>query len=230
MAREQKTKQKKTVKKRFFSVESRLTSTKIELYAASAEELDGRVVKLDLTKPLRGKAFELRLRISHDSGKLTTKPLSLQLFQPYVRKVVRKGTDYAEDSFETDSKDFSMRVKPLLVTRKRVSRNILKALRENARKALSAYIKIRTAQEVFEDITTNKLQKVLSQKLKKIYPLALCEIRAIQVIAPAKAKKEKEHAEKSTVKKQAKEEESTQIEEAETTEPEAESETESAEQ
>lgn len=188
----QKVKQKKTVKKRFFQIESKITATNIQLYAGSAEELIGKVITLDLTKSLRGKAFELRLKVKQENGELTTDPVSLQLFQSYVRKVVRKGTDYVEDSFETPSKDEILRIKPLLVTRKRVSRSILRTLMENARTQLAAYIKIRDSKEIFTDITSNKIQKFLAQKLKKIYPLALCEIRAVKVVSSGeKAKEEK---------------------------------------
>ncbi len=44
-------------------------------------------------------------------------------------------------------------------------------------------------------MTTNKLQKELSLKLKKIYPLALCEIRHFS-IESEKVKKEEKAEEK----------------------------------
>jgi len=193
MAKAQKIKQKKTVKKRFFPVDSKLTSTKIELYASEPEDLIGKVVKIDLTKPLRGKAFELKLKVISHLDKLSTEPISMQLFQPYIKKIIRKGTDYSEDSFESSAKDYILRIKPLLVTRNRVSRSVLNALRENARKQINSYVKIRTTQEIFTDITTNKFQKELSQKLKKIYPLALCEIRSIKTIKPVEKTKEEKN-------------------------------------
>jgi len=178
-----KTKQKKSIKKKFFPVESKLTSTKIKLYSTTPEKLEGKVIKIDLTKILRGKSFELKLKVINKEEKLTTSPTSLQLTQSYVKKTVRKGTDYSEDSFEVDTKDSKIRVKPLLITRKRVSRLILKVLRENTKKEITDYMKIRSTNEIFSDIISNKLQKSLSIKLKKIYPLALSEIRAIKVVS-----------------------------------------------
>lgn len=194
--KQQKTKQKKAVKKRFFPVESRLTSTKIQLYALSPEVLVGKTIKLDLTKSLRGKAFELKLKIRQDGSALKADPFSLKLFQSYVRKVVRKGIDYVEDSFETSSKDAKLRIKPLLITRNRVSRGILNALRESTKKNLILHIKIRNSEEVFTDIITNKLQKYLAGKLKKIYPLALCEIRAVEITGLPDKKSEDKASEK----------------------------------
>lgn len=182
----QKTKIKKTVKKTFYEVFAPLTSTKIMLYAASPEELNDKTVKIDLTKSLRGKNLELKLRIKNENGSLTGLAESATLASSYVRKVVRKGTDYNEDSIAAQCRDMHVRIKPLLVTRRRVSKGILKTLRETARKHLLTYLKTRNAEEIFSEIIANKLQKQLAVKLKKIYPLALCEIRMFEILSPIK--------------------------------------------
>ena len=97
---EQITKSKKNVKKRFFEVKVPMTAAKIELYAASAEELNNKIIIMDLTKNLRGKNLELKLRVKAEGENLTAEPISARLVSSYMRKVVRKGTDYVEDSFE----------------------------------------------------------------------------------------------------------------------------------
>ena len=43
------------------------------------------------------------------------------------------------------------------------------------------YAKEKTSVEIFGDIIKNEVQKNLSLKLKKIYPLSLCEIRIFKV-------------------------------------------------
>jgi ribosomal protein S3AE len=186
----QKVKNKKAVKRSFFEVTAPLTSTKIYLYAASPQELDGKTVKIDLTKSLRGKNLELKIRIKNDEEKLVGIPESVRLVSTYARKVVRKGTDYAEDSFETPCRDLQVRIKPLIVTRRRVSKKVLASLRENAKKQIISHLKTRNAEEIFSEIITNKIQKQLAVKLKKIYPLALCEIRMFEVLGEAKETKE----------------------------------------
>lgn len=185
-----KTKQKKIVKKSFFEVTSDITATQIELYAGSKEELVGKTVKIDLTKNLRGKALELVLRIKKENDSLFGEPEKLELAGSYVRKAMRKGADYCEDSFEAECRDFLLKIKPLLITRKRVTRNILKELRNNTKKIIEPYIKTRDLKETFSDVISNKLQKQLVTRLKKIYPLALCEIRVLQVIKPLEESKE----------------------------------------
>jgi len=195
MAKKQvKTKVKKQVKKSFFEVSAPLISQKIHLYGPSPEALEGNRVKIDLTKSLRGKSLELKLKIKNNDGALVGIPESLELVVSYIRRVMRKGTDYVEDSFETECKDALVRVKPLLITRKRVSRAVLNAIRELAKKHLISHLKTRDASELFSDIMANKLQKSLSLKIKKVYPLALCEIRVFKILGPLskeeKSKKE----------------------------------------
>ncbi len=194
MANEQ-IKKKKGAKKKFFSVEIPLTATKAKLYGYTAEEFINRVITLDLTKNLRGKNVELKAKIRAEKDSLESDLISLKIVQTYIRKVMRRGTDYVEDSFETDSKDSRLRIKPFLLTRNRVSRSIRNEIRKNTRKFLESHCTIRTTKEIFSDIMTNKLQKALSLRVKKIYPLALCEIRWIEVVGPASKSAKAEKAE-----------------------------------
>ena len=75
-----------------------------------------------------------------------------------------------------------MKVKPFMLTRQKVSRAVRNALRETARKHLESRLKARNAQEIFSEIMSNRLQKELSLKLKKIYPLAFCVIRVLEIV------------------------------------------------
>ncbi len=189
-------KAKKLQKKIFFEVSSSLTASKISLYAASAEELNGRIIKLDLTRSLRGKGLELRLRVKAENGVLSCEPVSLELAGSYIRRAFRKGADYVEDSFVADCKDVKAIVKSFMLTRNKVSRAVRRELRNTSREFLVGHLKMRTSKEIFNEIMTNKIQKELSLKLKKIYPLAFCEIRIFEVIGEKPALKISEKAEK----------------------------------
>ncbi len=172
----------KGAKKKFFEVKVPLTASKVHIIGYSAEELDGSIIKLDLTRSLRGKSLELKARVKNENGSLVGTPLSLEIIPSYIRRIFRKGVDYVEDSFEAPCKDTTLQIKPFLLTRKRVSRAIRNEIRQTARKHIEAHVKIRTAEEVLSEVTSNKIQKELSLKLKKIYPLALCEIRSIAIV------------------------------------------------
>jgi ribosomal protein S3AE len=181
--------QNKTGKKGFFEVVAPFTSSKISLYAGAKEELVGKTVTLDLTRSLRGKSFEMKVKVGLDVDKLTGEPTSIALAGSYIRRMMRKGSDYVEDSFETTCKDGKVRVKPFMITRNKVSRAVRNELRKESRKFLEGFVTTRTSKEVFSDLTSNKIQRELSMKLKKIYPLALCEIRVFEMIFEKKIEK-----------------------------------------
>jgi len=172
---------KATIKRKFYEVRVPFTTTKVHLYGSSVEQFENNVVKLDLTRNLRGKNLELRARVKKVGEELESDPISLELLPSFVRRMIRKGSDYVEDSFETDCKDGILRVKPFLLTRKKVSRAIRNELRVTARKFIESHMKIRTIHEIFNDMMANKIQRELFAKLKKIYPLSLCEIRVLEV-------------------------------------------------
>lgn len=172
--------------KNFFEVKAPFTSAKISLYASSIDSLVGRKVRLDLTRSLKGKNAELIMRIEKKEDSLNAVPVRFSLVQGYVRRIVRKGTDYVEDSFVSSCRDEKVIVKPFLITRKHVSRSIRRTLRNIAREYLEGHMKVRTAMELFNEIISNKIQKNLAQKLKKVYPLAVCEIRVFEVVESKK--------------------------------------------
>jgi ribosomal protein S3AE len=175
-------KAKKNIKKQFFEVKSSLTNTKMQLYGVSAEELAGRAINLDLTRNLRGKSLVLKLKTRLENGSLVAEPVSLILVGSYIRRMMRTGTDYVEDSFEIDARDGKIRIKPFMITRNKVSRAVRNELRLESRKFIESFVKARTAKEIFSEIIANKLQRELSMKLKKVYPLALCEVRMFELI------------------------------------------------
>jgi len=168
-------------KKKFLPVNIPLLNKEIELYASDNSELPGRTVKLDLTNMLKGKAIELLLLIKEEKKEIIAVPMQAYLPGFYIRRMMRKGIDYVEDSFLVQCKDHRIRIKPFLLTRKRVSRKVLNGLRLKTKEELTEYVKERSFENLILDIMNNKLQKELNPKLRKIYPLGLFEIRFIGI-------------------------------------------------
>ncbi len=169
-------------KKRFYDVEIPLIGKQTQLIAIEPEELENKEIKYDLTRILKGKSVMLHLKIKKVDNRLTSYPKEMNVLSYYIRRMIRKGSDYVEDSFKVDCLNGKILVKPFLITRRKVSRKVKKALREETKKEIEFYFKKKEINEVFEDLLKNKFQKTLSIKLKKIYPLSLCEIRTIKVL------------------------------------------------
>ncbi|MEK6792281.1 MAG: hypothetical protein AABX96_01065 [Nanoarchaeota archaeon] len=180
---------KKIVRKKFFDVSIPLTASKVKLYSLNEEELNNRVVNVDMTKNLKGKNVELKAKVIFKDGKLDSELVSLIVLPSYIRRTMRRGIDYIEDSFKTSCKDGELLIKPFMITRNHISRNLRKEVRNAAKKFLEGYSNIKTVKELFSELMTNKLQRSVSLKVKKIYPLAFCEIRWIEVIGPPIKKK-----------------------------------------
>jgi len=194
-------------RKKFFDVEIPLLKKDTQLFAYSLEELEGRIIKYDLTRLLRGKNALLTLRVSTKDKTPTSIPKEIMLLPYFLAKMVRKGTNYVEDSFSLQCKDAQIRIKPFLITRRKVSRAVRKALRNKAKEELILYLKGKTTEAIFQEIIQNKLQKTLSLKLKKIYPLSLCEIRVLKVEKELEKKPAKEKVSKVAESKTEEEEE-----------------------
>ena len=168
-------------RKKFFDVEIPLIKTTTQLQAVEKEELEGRIILYDLTRILKGKSAILQLKVKVKGDEITTIPRKIQLLPYFIRRMLRKGTNYVEDSFSTECKDAIVRIKPFLVTRRKVSRAIRTALRIKAREELVNYAKDRESEKIFDDILKNNIQRYLSSALKKVYPLSFCDIRIFQV-------------------------------------------------
>ena len=168
-------------KKRFFNIEIPLIKKETQLQAYEIKDLGNRFIKYDLTRMLKGKSMLITFKTKMKEEEVLTLPYELRLLPQHIKRMVRRGTNYIEDSFSTQAKDAQIRIKPFLVTRRKVSRRVRKALRNKTREELVTWAKSKTSEEIFEEILKNKIQKELSPKLKKIYPLSLCEIRVLKV-------------------------------------------------
>ncbi|MFH1711265.1 MAG: hypothetical protein ABH840_03060 [Nanoarchaeota archaeon] len=192
-------------KKRFFKVDMPILGKETELQAFELSELGGRIIKYDLTRLLRGKGTLMSLKVSVKKEKATSEPIMLDVLPFVLKRMVRKGTDYIEDSFSTNCKDKKIRIKPILVSRRKISRAVKKALRNKAKETIQKELETKTSEEIFEELLRGQIQKKISGILKKVYPLSTFEIRNIKVEGPLDKKKETEKKEKEEKKEETKE-------------------------
>lgn len=166
-------------RKRYIEVQAPFLGESIRVLG-TLEDLHNKTIKLDLTRKLRGKGLTIRLRIFNIEGKLYALPNNLTLATSYIKRMMRKGTNYVEDSFQVRCQDIRATFKPHLITRKKVSRAVRKNLRNTCREFITEYVKEKTFVEIAEEIFNETLQKTLLPKLKKVYPLSFCDIRVFE--------------------------------------------------
>lgn len=180
----------KPIKKKFFEIEIPILGDKYEALATSIDELNNKVMKMDITRQLKGKSVDMIFKIIVKDHKATAVPKKLKLLPYFIRHMLHPGISYVEDSVTAETKDSIVVIKPFMITRKKVSRAVRRTLRNSSRNWFIDYLKTKTDEEVFGEILSNQIQKPLSLKLKKIYPLAICEIRWFEVKKPLTGKKE----------------------------------------
>ncbi len=168
-------------KKRFYDVEMPIINKQTQVFAYELSELEGKFIKYDLTRILRGKSILMQFKVSIEDNKAIAYPRGILLMSYFLRRMIRKGTDYVEDSFSADCKDATLKIKPFLITRRKVSKRVRRGLRERTREEIKKYLKERPSARIFDEILKNKMQKELSLILKKIYPLSLCEIKSMEI-------------------------------------------------
>ena len=166
-------------RKRFINIQVPILNSEMRILG-TPEDLHNKTIKLDLTRQLRGKGLTIKLRIFNQEGKLVAIPNNMELVTSYIRRMMRKRTDYVEDSFQARCKDVRTIIKPLLITRKKVSRAVRKNLRNTTREFLLEYLKEKEFIEVCNEILDGTLQKTMLPKLKKVYPLSFSDIRVFE--------------------------------------------------
>jgi len=167
------------LKKKFIDVELPIIGDTISVLG-EPELLNKRTIKLDLSRKLKGRGLEVTFVILNKDKKLTGYPKDLILMRSYVQRMMRPRVNYVEDSIAISCKDISARIKPFLITRKKVSRAIRNSLRKTVREFLVEYAKGKTYMELAQEVIFGNTQKEMYPKLKKIYPLSLCEIRILE--------------------------------------------------
>lgn len=169
------------VKLKFFQVQIPELKIDTKLVATSSESLIGRTSKYPLTDLTRGKNGEIFYKITKSDGDLVGKVKRMRLFFSYVARFVRRGVTKIDDSFSVNVKNGKMQLKTIIMTRKKVNGAVTRHLRKETRSYIAKQLEDLKIEEVFTMILKNDLQQKLSQRLKKIYPLAYCEIRDILV-------------------------------------------------
>jgi len=196
---------KKPAKKKFFEVEAPLINETYDILAYTMEDLENMTIKIDMTRKLRGKSLDLVFKILVKDEQPSAIPKKLTVLPYFIKHMLRKSISYVEDSFKAETKESNIVIKPFLITRKSVSRAVRKTLRNSAKNWILDYTKTKTDSQLFEEILSGDFQKQLSIKLKRIYPLSLCEVRILEIKTPLEKPAEKE-TEKKEKPEEAKEE------------------------
>ena len=98
-------------RKKYINAEIPILDSEIRILG-TPEELNNKTIKLDLTRKLRGKGLTITFRLFNKEGKLFGLPNKMELISSYILQMIRKRSDYVEDSFKAQCADIRVIVKP----------------------------------------------------------------------------------------------------------------------
>ena len=168
-------------KKKIWDIEIPLLRQKLQGIAVSPDALVGKMMKIDMTRMLKGKNIDAAFTIVKRNDKLEADFYSITLLQGYIKRMMRKSITWIEDSFVCQAKDTKLEIKPFFITKKKIHRSLRTGLRSKAKEYIIQFVAEKNAQEIFDSIVHGELQKGLSSNLKNICQLALCEIRVCKI-------------------------------------------------
>lgn len=157
-----------------------------EAFAETADDLVGRSVVtnlMELTGNVKKQNILVRLAITALNGSsATTEVRQFSLQTQSVKRLVRKGRSKVEDSFVCMTKDEKkVRVKPLLVTRGRISAQTACTMRVYTRQYLVNLVADMTFDDFVSALCAFKIQKDLKPLADKISPVKQCQIRVAEL-------------------------------------------------
>ena len=169
-------------KKKLWDIDIPLLRQKFQGIAVSPDALVGKNIKIDMTRMLKGKNIDAAFTIVKRNDKLEADFYSITLLPGYIKRMMRKSITWIEDSFTCSAKDSKLLIKPFFMTKKKVHRAVRTALRNQAKEVIIAFVREKDSQAVFDTIIHSEMQKEISSKLKRVYPLAFCEIRVCKIV------------------------------------------------
>ncbi len=180
--------ERQRAKKKWFPIVGKGEFDKIKLgesHVNSAKDLVGKHLKINLmvlTNDPKKQSASLMFKVTSVEGDTgVAEIIGYQMSTSHVRRVVRKAIRRIDDSFTAQSIDnVTFTIKPLLITRHSTNKGTASLLRKRAKEVISQSFQKMKSDEVFLQVISNRLQMDLKSDLKKIYPIAVSEIRLLQ--------------------------------------------------
>lgn len=176
-----------------------------ETYVEDLNTCIGRCVKVNLmqiTGDIKSQTFDVKFEIiKANENKLETRIIGYYFSSSAVKRLIRRNISRIDDSIVVRTKDnYLVRVKPLMITKKKIPKSLQYSLRMNLRKELINFINNSDYENLFSNIIKYQLQKELREKLNKLYPLKNLEIRILEEIKNKNTKETEQPKKKEEVK------------------------------
>jgi small subunit ribosomal protein S3Ae len=197
MAKKQKTKAIKEVKKRWMNIIAPELFSRAylgeTLVAEPNEMLNKTIVVnlMDLTKSIKQQNYNVKFKVNEiKENEALTEIQSYLMNGASIKRMVRRSVEKLDDSFIVTTSDGKfVRVKPLVITRSSTKGTVATLMRKEIRNFIIKDMEGSTYEMFVRNVISGKLPAGLSQRLNKIYPVRIATIRMFELVASIKGKK-----------------------------------------
>ena len=118
------------------------------------------------------------------NDRAVTEMKSFRILPSSMKRMIRRGKDRLDLSLKLKTKDsVPVQVKAIILTRTTTKSSVHTAIHHEAKALLIKALTSRSYEDFVKDTIQHKIQREIFNKIKKIYPLVLFEIRAFSAIA-----------------------------------------------
>jgi len=143
---------------------------------------------MNLTRDPKKQSINVSFQTTKIVGEKVATVLVKYAMQPTaVRRMVRRSKERIDDSFVVRTKDrVKLRIKPILITRTNASKPVQSAVRKKARQAIANELAKLDFDQFVGAVLRREFQKKIADRVKKIFPVGITEIRMFQVLPEKK--------------------------------------------
>ena len=137
---------------------------------------------MNLTGNIRNQNTKIKFLIDNVSeGKAYTAVAGYEIITAALKRMVRRRSSKIDMSFVALTADnVKLRVKPFVLTRGKVTKSVLTALRKQIQKQIKEKISATGYQNLIQEIINHRLQVGIKKSLAKIHPIKTFEIRSLK--------------------------------------------------
>lgn len=157
-----------------------------EAYTIESKSLIGKILTINLmtiTNDIKKQNISVKLKIAKTTpDKAFTEFVGYRIVPSSIRRLVRRGKtriDYVMVCKPKGGKN--IRLKLFIITNSLTHNSVATRIRRTAAYLLKEYISKTSYEVLVKDLITHKIQNHLRENLRKIYPVRICEIRALEI-------------------------------------------------
>lgn len=118
---------------------------------------------------------------------LQTELIGYRMNTAATKRMMRRNRSKIDDSIAYKTEDEKkIRIKPMIITRGRAQGGVKTAIRNLVRDYLEKTVTKMKYEQLMREIIQGKFQRTIQDMLKKTYPIAISDIRQIELVMPKK--------------------------------------------